>query len=101
MLMFTAIAVIVLKRGGLPRWLGYTAAAVAAAQLLFIPTSFVHGGTFDISNGLLGVFIPLGTPILWAAAAGIVMLTRTSEDPLTRRAPITTPPITTPPIPAT
>ena len=74
---FVSIGLIVLKRGGLPRWLGHTALAVAAAQLLYLPTSFVHGGTFDISNGLFGVFIPLGTPLLWGAAAGVVMLAAT------------------------
>lgn len=79
MLAFGAIALIVLKRGGLPRWLGRAALAVAAAQLLFLPTGFVHSGTFDISNGLLGVFIPLGAPLLWGAATGAVMLRRAVE----------------------
>jgi hypothetical protein len=80
MLEFAAIALIVLQRGGLPRWLGQTAIAVAASQLLFLPTSFVHSGTFDISNGLFGVFIPLGAPLVWGAAAGIVMLRRAIAD---------------------
>ena len=80
MLEFGAIALIVLKRGGLPRALGYAAAAVSVSQLLFIPTSFVHSGTFDISNGLFGVFIPLGAPIVWAAATGMVMLRRSQGE---------------------
>jgi hypothetical protein len=76
MLAFGAVALIVLKRGGLPRRLGQAAIVVALTQLLFLPTSFVHGGTFDISNGLLGVFIPLGAPLIWSAATGVVMLKR-------------------------
>jgi hypothetical protein len=80
MLEFGAIALIVLKRGGLPRWLGHGAVVVAVSQLLFIPTSFVHGGTFDIANGLFGVFIPLGSPVVWAAVAGVVMLRRSVRD---------------------
>jgi hypothetical protein len=74
MLAFGAIGLIVLRRGGLPRSLGHAALIVAAVQLLFLPTSFVHGGAFDISDGLFGVFIPLGAPLIWGAAAGIVML---------------------------
>jgi hypothetical protein len=85
MLEFGAIALIVLKRGGLPRWLGHAAIVVGLSQLLFIPTSFVHGGTFDISNGLFGVFIPLGSPIAWAAVAGVVMLRRTAPQAVVSR----------------
>jgi hypothetical protein len=73
MLEFAAIALIVLKRGGLPRWLGQAAIAVAISQLLFLPTSFVHTGTFNIADGLFGVFIPLGAPLIWAALAGLAM----------------------------
>lgn len=80
MLMFGAIAWIILKTGVLPRGFGITALAVAVAQLLFIPTSFVHGGTFDISNGLLGVFIPLGAPLVWGAALGVFMLRRAARE---------------------
>jgi hypothetical protein len=87
MLMFGLIGAIVLRCGGLPRWLGHAALAVAAAQLLYLPTSFVHGGTFDISNGLLGVFIPLGSPLVWAAAAGIALLRVDARKPAATPAP--------------
>jgi hypothetical protein len=39
MIMFAAPALIVIKRGGLPIWLGCSAALIAALQLLFIPTT--------------------------------------------------------------
>ena len=80
MAMFVAIAVVVIRRGGLPVWLGYSAAAVAAFQVLFIPTSFVYGGIFDISDGLLGVYVPLGTPVIWTVAASVAMLRRSAAE---------------------
>ncbi len=76
MAMFVAIALIVLRSGVLPASLGYGAIAVAASQLLFIPTSFVHGGIFDISKGLLGVYVPFGSHIVWILISGIVVLQR-------------------------
>jgi hypothetical protein len=77
--MFVSIALIVLKRGGLPVWLGYAAIAVAALQLLYLPTGFVHSGVFDISKGILGVFIPFGAPIIWILASGVVLARRAAE----------------------
>ncbi len=88
MAMFVAVALIVLKRGGLPAWLGYAAIVVAALQLLYLPTGFVHSGVFDISKGILGVFVPFGAPIIWIFASGVVVLRRAAEP---RTAPATAP----------
>jgi hypothetical protein len=79
MAMFVAIALIVLRSGVLPAALGYGALAVAAAQLLFVPTSFVHEGIFDISKGLLGVYVPFGSHIVWILISGIVVLQHARE----------------------
>src|SRR5262249_49634509 len=77
MLEFGAIALIPLKQAALPRWLGHPAIIVALSQLLFIPTAWEHTGTFNIADGLLGVFIPLGAPLIWTALAGVTLM-RTS-----------------------
>jgi hypothetical protein len=90
MAMFVAIGVIVSNRGGLPRWLGQAAYLVAALQVLYVPTAFVYGGIFDISNGLLGVFVPFGAPVVWVAVSGVVLLRRAAVAPETRAA---TPPL--------
>jgi hypothetical protein len=55
--------------------------------LLFIPTGFVHGGIFDIADGLLGVYVPLGTPLLWTAAVSIALLRRPSVAPTRQPVP--------------
>lgn len=83
MAMYAAIAVIVLKGRGLPRGLGHAAAVVAAAQLLYLPSGFVHGGIFDVTHGLLGVYVPGGAPLLWTAAAGVVLIKRSTNRPTT------------------
>lgn len=74
--MFVAIALVVLRTGVLPVSLGYGAVAVAATQLLFVPTSFVHDGIFDISRGLLGVYVPFGSHIVWILVSGVVVVQR-------------------------
>jgi hypothetical protein len=79
MAMFVAAGVIITRRGGLPAWLGQAAFVVAGLQLLYIPTAFVYGGVFDISNGLLGVFVPFGAPIVWILVSGVVLLRRAAE----------------------
>jgi len=76
MAMFVAIALVVLRSEVLPAALGYGALAVAGTQLLFVPTSFVHDGIFDISKGMLGVYVPFGSHIVWILVAGVVVLQR-------------------------
>ena len=62
---FAAAAVLVLRRGALPRWLGWYALVVAVALVATVP--FGPGATMEPPH-LLG--------FLWIVAAGIVMIVR-------------------------
>jgi hypothetical protein len=78
-LAFAAIALVVWRHGGLPRWLGLAAILVAAVQLVLIPVSLLHSGAFQAAGSLFGVFVPLGAPLIWGVAAGVVMVKRSLE----------------------
>ncbi|MGY4103738.1 hypothetical protein ACW2Q0_29880 [Nocardia sp. R16R-3T] len=73
---FLAAGLVILKTRCLPRWAGISAVLIGLAQLLFIPTGFVHSGVFDIADGVLGVYVPLGSPLVWSVAVSIVLLRR-------------------------
>jgi hypothetical protein len=71
--MLAAVAVITLRHGALPRWLGVFAAVAAPLQLLYIPSIFDRQGIFDVTLGLLGVYATFGTFLVWCVAAGVAM----------------------------
>jgi len=62
---FAAAALLVLRHGALPRWLGWLALVVAAGLVATVP--FGPGATMEPPH-LLG--------FLWIVAAGIVMIAR-------------------------
>jgi hypothetical protein len=81
LIMTLSTAAVVLKYGGLPRWVGKAALLVGVLQLGFQPSSWVTTGTFDGSGGLLGLYLPYGGSLAWFIATGfaIVRMTRTHE----------------------
>ncbi len=36
----------------------------------------MHHGVWEISNGLLGVYVPLGAPLIWMVATSVYLLGR-------------------------
>jgi hypothetical protein len=67
-------AVVVLRYGALPRWVGYFAVAAAILQLAYLPgIPFTDSGLFDPTDGLLGVYADFGSFLTWCIAAGIAM----------------------------
>jgi hypothetical protein len=71
--MTIAIAVIVLKYGGLPRWVGIAALVVGVFQLGFQGSAWTDHGTFDGSGGFLGLYLPYGSSLIWFIAMGIAI----------------------------
>jgi hypothetical protein len=68
-----AVAVITLRHRALPRWTGILAAIAAPLQFLYIPSIFGAQHIFDVTVGLLGVYLTFGTFLPWCIAAGIAM----------------------------
>jgi len=73
MTMTAAIAVVVLKHGGLPRWIGKAALIVGVFQLGFQGSAWTDTGTFDGSGGFLGLYLPYGSSLIWFIAMGIAI----------------------------
>jgi hypothetical protein len=73
MTMTAAIAVVVLKYGGLPRWIGKVALVVGVFQLGFQGSAWTDHGTFDGSGGALGLYLPYGSSLIWFIAMGIAI----------------------------
>jgi hypothetical protein len=73
MTMTAAIAVVVLKYGGLPRWIGKVALVVGVFQLGFQGSAWTDTGTFDGSGGFLGLYLPYGSSLIWFIAMGIAI----------------------------
>jgi hypothetical protein len=77
-----ASAIVVLRHGALPRWLGYFAIVAAVCQLFYLPgIPFTDSGLFDPTDGLLGVYATFGSFLLWCIAAGFAM-TRPAPGPV-------------------
>jgi hypothetical protein len=72
--MTIATAVIVLKYGGLPRWVGKAALAVGLFQLGFQGSAWTDTGTFDGSGGFLGLYLPYGSSLIWFIATGVAIV---------------------------
>lgn len=72
--MTIATAVIVLKYGGLPRWVGISAVAIGVAQLGFQGSAWTDKGIFDGSGGFLGLYLPYGGSLVWFIAVGVAMV---------------------------
>jgi hypothetical protein len=72
--MTVATAVVVLKYGGLPRWVGIAALVVGVFQLGFQGSSWTDTGTFDGSGGALGLYIPYGSSLIWFIATGFAIV---------------------------
>jgi hypothetical protein len=72
--MTTAIAVVVLKYGGLPRWVGYAALVVGVFQLGFQGSAWTDTGTFDGSGGFLGLYLPYGSSLIWFISMGVAIV---------------------------
>jgi hypothetical protein len=68
-----AVAVVTLRYRALPRWTGVLAAIAAPLQFLYIPSVFGAEHSFDVTVGLLGVYVTFGTFLPWCIAAGIAM----------------------------
>lgn len=69
-----ASAVVILRYGAMPRWIGYAAAAATVLQFSYLPgIPFTDGGLFDPTDGLLGVYADFGSFLVWCIPAGIAM----------------------------
>jgi hypothetical protein len=79
MTMTVAIAVVVLKYGGLPRWVGKAALVVGVFQIGFQGSSWTDTGTFDGSGGFLGLYLPYGSSLIWFIAIGFAILNMTRK----------------------
>ena len=73
MIMTAAIAVVVLKYGGLPLWIGKAALIVGVFQIGFQGSAWTDTGTFDGSGGFLGLYLPYGSSLVWFIAMGIAI----------------------------
>jgi hypothetical protein len=72
--MLGSVAVVTLRHGALPRWTGVLAAVATPLQFLYIPSIFGAQHLFDVTVGLLGVYLTFGTFLPWCIAAGIAMM---------------------------
>lgn len=79
MTMTAAIAVVVLKCGGLPRWIGKVALVVGVFQIGFQGSAWTDHGTFDGSGGGLGLYLPYGSSLIWFIAMGIAIARSTGR----------------------
>jgi hypothetical protein len=86
--MTIATAVIVLKYGGLPRWVGIAALAVGLFQLGFQGSAWTDTGTFDGSGGFLGLYLPYGSSLIWFIATGIAIVRMTRKRDAGQRAEV-------------
>jgi hypothetical protein len=80
MLMTWSIAYVVLKHGGLPRWIGKAALVVGVFQLGFQGSAWTDTGTFDGSGGFLGLYLPYGSSLVWFIAMGIAIARWAGKD---------------------
>jgi hypothetical protein len=72
-----ATAVVALRYGALPRWIGWFAVVATICQFFYLPgIPFTDSGLFDPTDGLLGVYANFGSLLAWCIAAGVAM-TRT------------------------
>jgi hypothetical protein len=79
MTMTAAIAVVVLKYGGLPRWIGKVALVVGVFQIGFQGSAWTDRGVFDGSGGFLGLYLPYGSSLIWFIAMGIAIVRSTGR----------------------
>ncbi|MHB8692035.1 MAG: hypothetical protein ACYDHH_12385 [Solirubrobacteraceae bacterium] len=93
LLMTSAIAVIVLRYGGLPRWVGYAALVVGVFQLGFQGSAWTDRGIFDGSGGFLGLYLPYGSSLIWFISMGvaIVRMSNRQEAALRAETPLAVP----------
>ncbi|QES53120.1 hypothetical protein DEJ51_01670 [Streptomyces venezuelae] len=70
----------ILRAGVLPRWTGYTAHAVAAVNLAFVPSLFfgTDAARFYSAVGWGNTALTAALLVYWAFAVGIAVLRRTS-----------------------
>jgi hypothetical protein len=86
--LLVAAAVVVLRYGALPRWLGWFAVVAAVLQLSYLPgIPFTDGGLFDPTDGLLGVYADFGSFLVWCIAAGVAMARTPVDEPARTLAP--------------
>ncbi|MET9689824.1 hypothetical protein ABZY81_15290 [Streptomyces sp. NPDC006514] len=78
--LLTAAGYAILRAGVLPRWTGYTAHAVAAVNLAFVPSLFfgTDAARFYSAVGWGNTALTAALLVYWAFAVGIALLRRTS-----------------------
>jgi hypothetical protein len=80
--MFAAVAVVVLRTGALPAWMGWLSAVTACAHLVMTGSLAVTSG--PLARGGWATFVPSTLMIVWLAATTTVMVLRLREPPLPR-----------------
>lgn len=73
----------ILRSGVLPRWSGYTAHAVAAVNLAFVPSLFfgTDAAEFYSAVGWGNTALTAALIVYWALAVGVALLRRTPRTP--------------------
>ena len=76
--LFAAIALVILRGGALPEWLGWAAAITAVAQLLPLGVIFTDEGAFA-ADGALGLIVPVIAFLVTIAALSICIMRLPAE----------------------
>ncbi|WP_051781749.1 MULTISPECIES: hypothetical protein [unclassified Streptomyces] len=79
--LLTAAGYAILRAAILPRWTGYTACAVAAVNLAFVPSLFfgTDAARFYSAVGWGNTALTAALLVYWSFAVGIAVLRRTSS----------------------
>lgn len=77
--LFAATAIVILRRGGLPDWLGWLAGLTAILVALRLGALFTADGTFA-SDGLFGYWVGIVAFLVWTLLASIVMYNELGKD---------------------
>ena len=70
--LFLATALVILRFGALPAWLGWLSLVAAAVQPLTFGILFTKGGAFA-GDGVLGLFLPLGVALVAIFAISVLL----------------------------
>ena len=76
--LFAATALVILRGGALPEWLGWAAAVTAVAQLLPLGVIFTDDGAFA-ADGALGLFVPVIAFVVTIGALSICIMRLPAE----------------------